>query len=121
MHAFRALIAGALILAGCSDPARFRPAKGVREFPSAKDAYRVQEPKDGCTELGFVIDADRVEDIAITAARHGGTHYQVLDDFGGSSVETDTTAGRGAFGTIHAHSSSYAVKHHAFTARVYRC
>ncbi|MDB4942643.1 MAG: hypothetical protein JWP97_2177 [Labilithrix sp.] len=105
----------------CSDPARFRPAKGAKEYGATKDAYRVQDAKEGCDELGFVVEAATVKDIAETAANHGGTHYRVLDDFGGTTVETDTTASRGIFGTVDAHSSSYAVKHHVFTAKVYRC
>jgi hypothetical protein len=110
----------AMFALSCSDPATFRPAKGLKDYPSTKSAYRVQEPQDGCTELGFVIKASSISDIAETAASHGGTHYQVLDDASSSSTETDAVATQ-SFGIIHARSSSYEVKHHGYIARVYRC
>lgn len=115
------LLAVVSLCVACSEPATFRPAKGVKEFPATKDAYRVNEERDGCFDIGFVIQARRVDDIAETAAAHGGTHYMILDDFGGTSVETDTSGSVTRFGAIDAQSSSYAVKHHVYTARVYHC
>lgn len=108
-----------LLAAGC-DPAEFRPAKGVKDLPSAKAAYRVQEDKEGCQELGFVIKASSVDAVAETAANHGGTHYRILDDFGRAVVETETVGGYG-YGRFSSSSTSEVVKHHNFTARVFRC
>jgi len=116
-RAFLALIP--LLGAGC-DPAEFRPAKGVKDLPAAKAAYRVQEDKEGCRELGFVIKATSIDDIATTAANHGGTHYRILDDFGHAVVETETSGGYG-YGRFSSSSTSEVVKHHNFTARVFSC
>lgn len=116
----RALLTLILVVATGCDPAEFRPAKGVKDLPSAKTAYRVQEDQESCDDIGFVIKASSVDDIAETAANHGGTHYRVLDDFAHSTVETDTV-GMGRGGVFVANSSSAVVKHHKFTARVFRC
>lgn len=75
------MLASAIVLLGC-DPARFRPAKGVKEEPSVPTAYRVPADKEGCKDLGFVIEAASIDAVAATAANHGGTHYRILDDFG---------------------------------------
>lgn len=116
-----ALLGVVVLSTACSDPARFRPARGAKDYPSGGEAYRVQAPKEGCEDLGFVVQAESIADIARTAGNHGGTHYQVLDDFGNTSIETDGVATRVGPATVVGHSSSYAVDHHAYTARVYRC
>ncbi len=117
----RSLVLAVALLAGCSsDPAQFRPAKGARDLPSVKDAYRIQEVDPTCDEIGGVIAGRSVDDVATTAANHGGTHYRILNDFSHQTVETQTTGGYG-YGVMHAQSSSEVVKHHSLVARVYRC
>jgi hypothetical protein len=112
-------LASVLFVAAC-DPAEFRPAKGAHDLPSTNTAYRVQEDQDACDDIGFVTKAKSVDAVAVTAANHGGTHYRILDDFGHSTVETETAGGYG-YGRFHANSSSEVVKHHSFTAHVFRC
>ena len=116
------LVLGCMWLMACgSDPARFRPAKGAGSFPAAKTAYRVEAPSDGCEAIGVVIEADSIDDIASTAANHGGTHYRVLDDFGGTSIETTGSATHVGWGNYVGRSTSREVKRHWYTAQVYRC
>lgn len=98
----------------------FRPAKGVEGLSAHGDAYRVPGPLPDCREIGNVVRAPSLEAIASSAAKHGGTHYQVLSDFGDTTIETDTTATR-TFGGVSAHSSSREAVHHQYVARVYRC
>lgn len=62
----------------------------------------VQDDKEGCDDIGFVVKAPSIEDIADAAADHGGTHFRILDDLG-------------------ARSAAGVVKRHKFTARVFRC
>lgn len=107
-----------LLATGC-DPAEFRPAKGAREQSSVKEAFRVKD-EPGCPSLGFVREAASIEDVASTAARHGGDTYRVIEDFGHTSVETDTVGRYGA-GAFVAQSSSETVSHHRYVAEVYRC
>ena len=102
----------------CGDPAQFRPAKGVKDLPSSKTAYRVKDSS--CNSIGFVIQGKSIEDIAETTANHGGTEYKVLDDFGHTTVETDFAASQ-SFGVTQGHASSSEQKHHAYTAEAYRC
>src|SRR4051812_17162298 len=109
-----------LVVAGCGDPATFRPARNVSPYPAVPTAYRVKEPDSMCESIGFVIEATSIDHIARTTANHGGTHYRVLDDFGDTTIETNTTAGQ-TFGVVHARSTSRAVQNHAFTAEAYRC
>lgn len=111
-----------LALAACGDPAQFRPAKGVRDAPAAKTAYRVKESM--CDSIGFVIKARSVDDIAETTANHGGTEYKILDDFGHTTVETDFTGSTVAarnLSVTQGHASSSEEVHHAYTAEAYRC
>lgn len=107
---------------GCSDPADFRPAKGAESLPSVKEAYRITKEEDveACRSIGFVKRARRIEDIATTVANNGGTHYRVLNDQQSASMRTNFTVTKtfdGAEGTA----STYAVKHHLYTAEAYRC
>lgn len=115
-----AIVALTLGLLACGDPAEFRPAKGAHDMPSVATAYRIQDASEGCPDIGGIVDARSVDDVAATAARHGGTHYRILNDFADSSVETNTTAAKN-FGIVHAHSTSREVTRHAYSARVYRC
>ena len=117
------LVLSVLLFAGCAEgTARFRPATGAKGYPPSADAYRVKAPPTvECESLGFVIEAERLEDVLEATKRVGGTHYQILDDFGDPTIETDTAIQRGAFGTVNAHSSSRKVDHHQYTARVYHC
>jgi len=71
-------LALALVLLIACDPAEFRPAKGVKDLPSAKAAHRVHDST--CESIGFVIKAESIEDIATTAAHHGATEFKVLND-----------------------------------------
>jgi len=114
------LALAALSAIACSDPAEFRPAKGVKDLPSQKTAYRVQESTGDCLRIGFVVRARAIEDIAETVANHGGTHFKVVDDRSHVTTETDFVA-RQSFGVVHGSSSSYDVKHHRYTAEAYRC
>lgn len=128
---FGGTLGALLVLVGCSDPAEFRPAKGVKDLSAVTTAYRIKQAdldNMGCDELGGVIKAASIDDVAVTAANHGGTHYLINDDFGHSTVETDTVGGySGAIGggvsngAFVASSTSEIVKHHRFVARVYRC
>ena len=109
-----------LALVACSDPADFRPAKGVRDLPSVKEAYRVKEADPAFDSIGFIKRARSIEDIATTTANNGGTHYRVLDDQQSATVETDFTAAK-TFGVVNGSASSRVEKHHLFTAEAYRC
>ena len=115
----KAWLGAVLVLLGCSDPATFRPARGAKDSPSVKNAYRVHGDP-GCDDIGGVVEATSIDDVAETAANHGGTHYQIMNDFGDASLETETHGGYG-YGAFHAQSTSRVVKHHVFVARVYRC
>ena len=112
-----------VVLAACGDPAQFRPAKGVKDAPAAKTAYRVKDS--ACSSIGFVIKASSIEAIAETTANHGGTEYKILDDFGHTTVETDFTGTNLAvtrnLSVTQGHASSSEEKHHAYTAEAYRC
>ncbi len=111
----------AVTVVACGDGfAEFRPAKGIRDLPSSKAAYRVQSVGADCERIGFVVRATSVEEIADVVADHGGTHYVVLTDQASTSTETDIVASRN-FGVTHGHASSTDVKHHRFTAEAYRC
>ena len=114
-------MAAVLVATGCyGDPAEFRPAKGVRDLPSVKAAYRVQQAPDGCDDIGGVVEASSIEDIAVTAANHGGSKFHIINDAGRAVVETETKGGYG-YGSFNSNSTSAVVKHHRFIARVYRC
>jgi hypothetical protein len=106
-----------LTLAAC-DPAEFRPAKGVKDSPSTKTAYRVKEST--CDPIGFVIKAPSIEAVSETTANHGGTEFKVLDDFGHTTVETDFAATQ-TFGVVHGSATSREQKNHSYTAEAYRC
>ncbi len=115
-----------LTLAACSDPAVFRPAKGVKDMPAAKIAYRVKDST--CDKIGFVTSAESIEDVAETTAKHGGTEYKILDDFGYTSIETGSVAGHSSvpgqvasLGVTHGHASSREAKRHSYSAEAYRC
>lgn len=110
-----------LAVAGCAGSGTFRPAKDAPGFPPSADAYRVKVPQAECTELGYVIEAESLDDLIAATKRAGGTHYQILNDFGESTIETTTNGVVSDFGTVHARSSSKKVDHHMFTARVYHC
>jgi hypothetical protein len=98
-------------LAGCGDPATFRPAKGVHDMPEVKTAYRVKVKPEGCVSLGF-IDAEgqgAIENIAETAARHGANNYLIALDTA-EEVEIE----RGITGAV-------ARPNHKYVAEALRC
>ena len=119
-----------LFVAACSsDPGEFRPAKGAHDYPPTRDAYRVPSPPDQCDRIG-VIHAEGInpiEDIATTAARHGGTHYVVSLDRSSKEYTTHTagTVGRPisrngpAFAT--STSTTTEERHRHLAADVFRC
>lgn len=90
------------------------------DLPAQKTAYRVKQADSMCDKIGFVIQAESIEDIAATVANHGGTHFRVISDNGTPTVETDTI-GSQAFGVVHAHSTSRVVQNHVYIAEAYRC
>lgn len=73
------LFASIAAVSCASDPAEFRPAKGASDMPAVKEAYRVKSVAPECTPLGVVhAEGDgAIDDIAVTAARHGATSYIV--------------------------------------------
>lgn len=114
------LLALVLSATACADPARFRPAKNVSARASVPASYRVHEVSDACEPIGVVVDGATIEDVAVTAARHGGTHYRVTSDDSSTSLETT------GFGVHDSHSSysqstTRALEHHRYAARVYVC
>lgn len=111
----RLLLGSALLTAGC-DPATFRPSRAAREYSSVEAAYRVKEAPDGCPDIGGVVEARGVSDIADTAARHGGTHFVIVGDAATATLET-TTVGNSRVAV----SSTEIATHHNMVARVYRC
>lgn len=79
-----------LVLVACGDPATWRPARGAKDYPAAKAAYRVERADDGCDSIGVVHaeGSSVIDDIATTAANHGGTHYVIRDDQRDKYLET---------------------------------
>lgn len=115
----RLLLACVLLgLTACSDPAEFRPAKGVKDLPSTKTAYRVQQSL--CDAIGIIKSAESIEDIATTVANNGGTEFVVLHDQTSETVETDFRAAK-TFGVTRGHASSRVDQHHLYTAQAFRC
>jgi hypothetical protein len=79
-----------LFVAGCGDPASFRPAKGASEQPAVKESFRVKAVTPECVSLGY-INADgplALDQIAETAARHGANNYLIVNDSGDERVTT---------------------------------
>jgi hypothetical protein len=117
-------LSSVIVVGGAGDPAEFRPAKSAaREYPAAKDAYRVQEvPGAECEPIGVVHadGMDPIEKIAITAARHGGTHYIVRGDFENPEVVTNHQAHR-VGNAMFATSTSRVERNRKLWAQVYRC
>lgn len=77
------LVLSLVLVEGCSsDRAAFRPAKGATDQPALKEAFRVKAVTPDCVLLGYVTaDGDRVlEDLAETAARHGGNSYLIVNE-----------------------------------------
>lgn len=113
----------ASILCGCAGNAtEFRPAKNAGDFPAVKDAYRVPSAPPECESIGTVHakskDGGTIEDLAATAARHGGTHYVVRGD------RTDVTGYTGTYVPIAAGITSVGIeeeKTRTMWAVVYRC
>jgi hypothetical protein len=112
----------ALALAACGDPAEFRPAKGVKDSPAAKTAYRVPTAPDGCDVIGYVIHATSLEDIAETTARHGGTSYRILAQRSEVELVTSTVFnGSGSGGFVAGSTTSELVTTRHLIAEAYRC
>lgn len=112
-------VLGLLLLASCaSDPAEWRPARGVGDLPAAKDAYRIPQAQEGCRSIG-VVHAEGstvLADIATTAARHGGTHFVVRGDVRDTHYETTGLVSSGVL-----LASTQAVTDRATWAEVFRC
>jgi hypothetical protein len=119
----RAIVA--LCLVACaSDPAEFRPAKSARDYPAVKAAYRIHSvDAEACEPIGVVHSDGRyaIDDIAETAANHGGTHYVVRDDNSSYSYATRGVAMPGPGNTAIVSSSTTPVRHRRVWAQVYRC
>ncbi len=117
-----ALLAVLVACGGCSDPAEFRPAKGVSDYPATKDAYRIQEPGEDCVSIGVVhADGDdAIADIAVTAARHGGTHYVVRGDADDPELVSHTV-GTANHGVFVATTRGRVERNRRIWAQVYRC
>jgi hypothetical protein len=103
-----------LALTACaSDPGTFRPASGAPEQPPVATAYRVKQVAPECLYLG-VVHADgayAIENMAITAARHGGTEYVVAGD---DKDERRTQVDPGTNELV-------TTTNHKMWAKVYRC
>lgn len=111
-------------LTACSGDVEFRPAKDAHDLPATKAAYRVKkvEDVDGCRSIGFVRNAESIEELADTTAKNGGTHYRVLEDYGSVTFETDGVSNQwGATGITTHSSTTRAVKHHRYIAEAYLC
>lgn len=120
----RSCVALALALVACSDPATFRPAKSAREYPAVKDAYRVRTAPEGCPQIGVIHadgNTDPIDDIAKTAARHGGTHYVIASDRDRPETTTTTTGHVMPGGAFVASSSSQTEHNRLVLADVYHC
>jgi hypothetical protein len=80
----------ATVVAGCGDPASFRPAKGVAEQPATKDSFRVKAVAPDCISVGYInAEGERaLHDIAETAARHGANSFLIRNDDGDERVTT---------------------------------
>lgn len=105
------------VLYACAgDPAEFRPAKDAASYPSVKNAYRLRERPTECETLGVVVadgEETSIEDVAVTAARHGGTHY---------FVDSDQTQFTGYSGVVAGGMARLtADTNRSIRARVYRC
>jgi hypothetical protein len=119
----RSCVAFALALVACSDPAVFRPAKSAREYPAVKDAFRVRHAPDGCDIIGVIHadgNTDPIDDIAKTAAKHGGTHYVIATDRDRPETTT-TTTGVVTRGVVVASSNAQTERNRLVLADVYRC
>ena len=113
----RLLVFLLLGLASCAgDPAEFRPAKNAASYPPVRNAYRLPQVPTECEKLGAVLaegSETTIEDVAITAARHGGTHYVVGQD------RSEITGYTGV--AIYGVTSLTPDKHRTIWAQVYRC
>jgi hypothetical protein len=114
----RVLLVTAISTIGCaSDPARFTPANEAKSYDAVKDAYRVAKVEPECTQIGSV-DANRsLDDVAITAARHGGTHYIVSEDKHEVTGYTSSGTDAGPLMNI----DLAPKKTRTISARIYRC
>lgn len=121
--AFRLGLFAVVLLAGCGDPAEWRPAKGAESAPATKAAYRVQAAEPECTSLG-VAHAEgpaALDDIATTAARHGGTHYVVRGDEREEHLETRGAVTHVGGGLVVGRSRTDRVVDRRLWAEVVRC
>jgi ABC-type uncharacterized transport system ATPase subunit len=118
----RRTIACLLFVAACGDPANWR-ARDARAYPATKAAYRVEQADEACDRIGVVHakGSNVIEDIAETAARHGGTHYVIRDDRHSYSLETRQSATAITPTWAVARSSTTVVDDRATWAEVYRC
>jgi len=114
-HLMWLLLSCGVLLEAC-DPAEFRPARGVHDYPSEKTSYRVREIEPSCELIGHVVHTGNLDSIAETVANHGGTHYRIVDDFGGESLEIGWNSYSGG-----GNASARKVKHHEYAAEAYRC
>src|SRR5436189_3404218 len=92
-----------IVTTACADPARFQPAQGASDLSSVDEAIRVAARGPSCDAIGTVVDAKTIDAIAITAARHGGTHFRVTSDFEGAVVGNETVIGQN-LGVAHSQS-----------------
>lgn len=118
----RLWVLASVALVACSDPAEWRPAKSAKDYPATKDAFRVQHAPAECESIGVVHaeGAGSIDDIAKTAAKHGGTHYVVGLDVDHPEQVT-TTTGSTYGGAFVANSRSETEHHRTVRAEVYRC
>lgn len=121
----RVLGVGLLTLVGCTEPAIWRPAKGVDEQERVTDrATRVMEVPKTCTYLGVVHgEGDEVlKDIGITAANHGATHYVLQNDHRWSEgYETRGIVTRPADNVAFVRTQTTELEYRKAWAKAYRC
>jgi hypothetical protein len=106
-------------MCGCSDPAEFRPAKDATSYAPVRDAYRLPQAPPECIPIGVVhaYSDGSIEDIALTAARHGGTHYVVRTDKTEITGYSGVAVGSNGFASV----NLTADKERTLWAQIYRC
>lgn len=114
------------MMAGCAiDEADFRPARGARDYPAERDAYRAKSEADvdGCESIGVVHSRGAhptVEELAVTVRNHGGTHYIVRGEQHEDAYETTGTATRFGGGYL-VHARTEVDHMRSLWAQAYRC
>ena len=112
------VLAAALGIVGCNDPATFVRSKSAADYPpETTKPTRVPSVSPSCELLGEITEATSLPDVETTVSRHGGTHYVVTDSREvQESVTQNQSLGGPGYGASSTHQTTRLLR-----AEVYRC